>query len=99
MQCMMLQLYGNLFPFIFTKIKFVCFFNCAARVFVPGYESYSMFIFILPSIYSCRLNLLIILNQNLPIGDEIYYDFGKILLSYSVFTRFSMNRVNTLCTC
>jgi len=50
----------------------------------------TMFIFILPSIHSCRLNLLIILNQNLPIRDEIDYDFDKILLSYSVFTRFSM---------
>jgi len=26
------------------------------------------------------LNLLIILNENLPIRDENYYDFGKFLL-------------------
>jgi len=37
--------------------------------------------FMLPSIHFCRLNLLIILNQNLPISDE--NDFGKIRLSYT----------------
>jgi len=51
---------------------------------------YSVFTFMLPSSYFCRFNLLIILNQNLPIRDENDYDFGKILLLYSVFTRFSM---------
>jgi len=40
----------------------------------------------MPSINFCTLNLLIILNQNLPIGDENHYDFGKILLSYSAVT-------------
>jgi len=30
------------------------------------------------------------MNQNLPIGDENDYDFGNILFSYSVLTRFSL---------
>jgi len=38
-----------------------------------------MLTFMLPSINFCRLNLLIILNQNSRIRDENDYDFGKIL--------------------
>jgi len=49
-----------------------------------------MFTFMLPSIHFCRWNLLIILNQNLPIRDKNNYEFGKILLAYSVVTRFIM---------
>jgi len=61
-----------------------------------GYRWVRMFFSIVCSLLCCRafifcrLNLLIILNQNLPIRDENDYYFCKILLSYSVFTRFSM---------
>jgi len=34
----------------------------------------------LPSIHFCRFNLLIILNQNLPIRDENDYDFSIIIV-------------------
>jgi len=44
----------------------------------------------LPSNHFCRLNLLIIFDQNLPIRDENDYNFGKIRLVYCIFTRFSM---------
>jgi len=43
-----------------------------------------------PSTHFCRWNLLIILHQNLPISDRNEYDFCYILLSYSVFIRFSI---------
>jgi len=55
--------------------------------YVPGnlvHIYHSIFTFMLPSIYFCRLNLLIILNQNLHNRDV--NDFGKIILSYSVFS-------------
>jgi len=51
----------------------------------PSFNFDSKFTFMLPSIYFCRLNLLIIWNQNLPISGENDYDFGKILLSHIVY--------------
>jgi len=50
------------------------------------------FTLMLPSIHFCKWNLLIVLNQNLPIRDKNDYDFCKILLSYSVFTWSTCNQ-------
>jgi len=52
--------------------------------------NYRMFTLMLPSINFCRLNLLIILNQNLPIRDKNDYNFRNILVWYSVLIRFIM---------
>jgi len=40
---------------------------------------YSMSTFVFPNILFCRLNLLIILNQNLFIRDKNDYEFDKII--------------------
>jgi len=50
------------------------------QITISGFE-YLCSLYVADRIHLCRLNFLIILNQNLPIRDENNYDFGKILLS------------------